>query len=119
FGSDTSIIMTSATLAISESRPQNPKSKAGTGANAGGLSYFVNRVGAKEATLLQVGTPFDYEKQMKLFIAGKMPDPRDAGYRDALMHWIEHFVKMTHGKAFVLFTNFKLMQEVADLMQPF
>jgi ATP-dependent DNA helicase DinG len=28
-------------------------------------------------------------------------------------------VKLTHGKAFVLFTNFKLMQEVAELMQPF
>ena len=26
---------------------------------------------------------------------------------------------MTHGKAFVLFTNYKLMQEVAELMQPF
>ena len=48
-----------------------------------------------------------------------MPDPRDAGYRDALKHWIEHFLKTTHGKAFVLFTNYKLMQEVAELLQPF
>ena len=56
---------------------------------------------------------------MKLFVVNKMPDPREAGYRDALIHWIEHFVKQTHGKAFVLFTNFKLMQEVAELMQPF
>ena len=47
-----------------------------------------------------------------------MPDPREAGYRDALVHWIEHFVKMTHGKAFVLFTNFKLMLEIGDLMEP-
>jgi ATP-dependent DNA helicase DinG len=56
---------------------------------------------------------------MRFFVAQKMPDPRDAGYRDALVHWIEHFVKETHGKAFVLFTSYKLMQEVADLMQPF
>jgi ATP-dependent DNA helicase DinG len=28
-------------------------------------------------------------------------------------------VKQTHGKAFVLFTNYKLMQEVAERMQPF
>ena len=69
--------------------------------------------------MLQVGTPFDYERQMKLFAVKKMPDPREAGYRDALIHWIEHFVKQTHGKAFVLFTNYKLMQEVAGLMQPF
>jgi ATP-dependent DNA helicase DinG len=56
---------------------------------------------------------------MKLFVANKMPDPREAGYRDALIHWIEHFVTMTHGKAFVLFTNFKLMLELSELMQPF
>jgi ATP-dependent DNA helicase DinG len=104
FENDTSIIMTSATLATS-SKSQS------------GLKYFSKRVGAESATMLQVGTPFDYERQMKLFVAKKMPDPRDAGYRDALIHWIEHFIRMTHGKAFVLFTNFKLMQEVAERMQ--
>jgi Rad3-related DNA helicase len=90
-------------------------SAAGTAA----LRYFTNRVGAESAEKLQVGTPFDYEKQMKLFVAKKMPDPRETGYRDALVHWIEHFVTMTHGKAFVLFTNFKLMQEIGEAMQPF
>src|SRR5207249_612479 len=84
-----------------------------------GLNYFARRVGAESAALLQVGTPFDYERQMKFFIVRKMPDPREPGYRDALMHWIEHFVKQTHGKAFVLFTNFKLMQEIGELMEPF
>ena len=106
FQSDTSVIMTSATLAT------NSKSQTG-------LTYFVRRVGGESAEKLQVGTPFDYERQMKLFVAKKMPDPREAGYRDALIHWIEHFVTMTHGKAFVLFTNYKLMQEVGEAMQPF
>jgi Rad3-related DNA helicase/REP element-mobilizing transposase RayT len=82
------------------------------------LQYFIKRVGAESAVQLQVGTPFDYERQMKLFVARKMPDPRDSGYRDALVHWIEHFIRVTHGKAFVLFTSYKLMQEVAELMQP-
>ena len=81
------------------------------------LDYFVRKVGAERAVQLQVGSPFDYERQMKLFVVNKMPDPREAGYRDALIHWIEHFVKMTHGKAFVLFTNFKLMQEIGERMQ--
>ena len=125
FGSDTSVIMTSATLSVSErqgsaeaeskGKSKSPQSRA----VKSGLSYFVKRVGAEEATLLQVGTPFDYEQQMKLYVAGKMPDPRGEGYRDALIHWIKHFVTMTHGKAFVLFTNFKLMQEVSESMQPF
>ena len=85
----------------------------------GGLKYFVRRVGAESATQLQVGTPFDYGRQMKLFVASKMPDPREAGYADALEHWIAHFVKQTHGKAFVLFTNYKLMQELGERMEPF
>ena len=91
-------------------------------AGAGGtpaLLYFARRVGAESATMLQVGTPFDYERQMKLFVVRKMPDPREDGYRDALLHWIEHFIKQTHGKAFVLFTNFKLMLEIGELMQSF
>jgi ATP-dependent DNA helicase DinG len=132
FGSDTSVVMTSATLSVSgvvrsecsaaeSATHQAPRAnrKGGAARANSGLNYFVRRVGAEAATLLQVGTPFDYDRQMKLYVVGKMPDPRAEGYRDALIHWIEHFVRLTHGKAFVLFTNFKLMQEVGELMQPF
>ncbi len=131
FGSDTSIIMTSATLSVTENlRTTGPLSGASlagslntpraTGPpNNSGLNYFARRVGAEEATRLQVGTPFDYDRQMKLFVIRQMPDPRADDYRAALIHWIEHFVKQTHGKAFVLFTNFKLMLETSEAMQPF
>jgi ATP-dependent DNA helicase DinG len=132
FESDTSIIMTSATLATKVGQvthlPQ-PAPSAGKSAlpakaasNDAGephpLLYFARRVGGESAALLQVGSPFDYQRQMKVFIANKMPDPRAPEYRDALLHWVEHFIRMTHGKAFVLFTNFKLMHEVAQMMQP-
>jgi len=83
------------------------------------LAYVANRVGAGDIPGLQVGSPFDYEQQMRLFVAGKMPDPRDSAYKEALIKWIEHFIRQTHGKAFVLFTNYRLMQEVAERMQPF
>ncbi len=124
FESDTSIIMTSATLATSaqpKSRSENqPVRASGKMPEArSGLNYFARRVGAESATQLQVGTPFDYEKQMRLFVVSKMPDPREPGYADALEHWIEHYVKQTHGKAFVLFTNYKLMQELGERMEPF
>jgi len=135
FGADTSVVMTSATLATKVGQasrlpgegagPSSPSSAAIPAAKtkeAGGrlaLLYFTHRVGAEQAVHLQVGSPFDYERQMKLFVAHRMPDPREGDYRDALARWIEHFVTMTHGKAFVLFTNFKLMLEVSELMQPF
>ncbi len=133
FGSDTSVIMTSATLAVtagevpsSKFKVQSPEPSPG-GANRqsaignrqSGMGYFARRVGGEEAAALQVGSPFDYERQMKLFAVNKMPDPREAGYRDALMHWIDHFVRLTNGKAIVLFTNSRLMQEVGELMEPF
>jgi len=91
----------------------------GTPVLRGAMNYFARKVGAEKATLLQVGSPFDYEKQMKLIVVAKMPDPREAGYRDALIENIERFLRQTHGKAFVLFTSYKLMQEVAERMQPF
>ncbi len=108
FGSATSVIMTSATLGVGpKAAAQNP------------LAYFARRVGGERATQLQAGSPFDYERQMKIHVVSKMPDPRDAGYRDALVQWIEHFIRQTHGKAFVLFTSHRLMQEVAQRMEPF
>jgi ATP-dependent DNA helicase DinG len=125
FSADTSVIMTSATLAIDsrisepEKQPSVENRRAQASNTKSGLNYFAKQVGGEKAKLLQVGSPFDYERQMKLFVAGKMPDPREAGYEDALIHWIEHFVRITHGKAFVLFTNSRLMQEIGARMQPF
>lgn len=109
FGSETSVIMTSATLSTGMAQ----------GKRNNGLDYFAHRVGGEEAEKLQVGSPFDYERQMKLYVASKMPDPREPTYRRELIHWIEHFIRQTHGKAFVLFTNFKLMLEIGEQMQPF
>jgi ATP-dependent DNA helicase DinG len=128
FGGDTSIIMTSATLSVIDSvrtigAPGATQSGRGardaTSTDNSGLNYFARRVGAEQAGNLQVGTPFDYQRQMKLYVIRQMPDPRADDYRAALVHWIEHFVKQTHGKAFVLFTNFKLMLETGEAMQSF
>jgi ATP-dependent DNA helicase DinG len=127
FETDTSIIMTSATLGVSSFKSQVSRPTDGRKSPSNlkletsnlSLAYFIKRIGAQSATQLQVGTPFDYARQMKLFTVKKMPEPREAGYSDALVQWIEHFIKQTHGKAFVLFTSYKLMQEVADRMQPF
>jgi ATP-dependent DNA helicase DinG len=138
FESDTSVIMTSATLATScqakpVTQPEPPselpedaraerfrgRAPQAPSPSAPGLDYFASQVGGESARLLQTGSPFDYERQMKLFVVSKMPDPREAAYQPQLVHWIEHFIKQTHGKAFVLFTNFKLMLDVGQQMEPF
>jgi ATP-dependent DNA helicase DinG len=130
FGAATSVIMTSATLGTKAGRSVPTPLETADSARAlpqtlpradasPALRYFADRIGGGEAQALQLGSPFDYETQMKLFVASKMPDPRDAGYEDALVHWIKHFVKMTHGKAFVLFTNSRLMRQVAERLESF
>ena len=103
FRDDCSCVMTSATLAVG--RPD--------------LAYFRERIGAGEVEPLQLGSPFDFTEQMKLFVVRKMPDPRDAGYAKALAHWVAHFVTETEGRAFVLFTSYRVMQQLADEMQAF
>jgi ATP-dependent DNA helicase DinG len=117
FGCNTSVILTSATLAMDTKhlgRPAKPRP-----GSREGLNYLAGRVGADDATLLQVGSPFDFERQMRVYVVGKMPDPRDPAYRPALVKWIQHFIRLTHGKAFVLFTNTRLMQELAEELEPF
>src|SRR5205814_9977946 len=84
-------VITSATLAVG--RPE--------------LAYFRTRIGATEAEPLQLGSPFDFQKQMKMFVVQTMPDPRDRGYHKALQHCIAHFVTTTKRRTFVPFTTYR------------
>jgi ATP-dependent DNA helicase DinG len=107
FRPDHSCIMTSATLSIGV---------AGS-AQHGGLDYFCKRVGAWKIPSSQIGSPFDYPAQMKLYITRKMPDPRDVGYEKALATQIERWIGETQGRAFVLFTSYRAMQALASEMR--
>src|SRR4029077_2299288 len=103
FRKDCSSVMTSATLAVG--RPD--------------LAYFRQRMGADESEPLQLGSPFNFSQQMKMFIVKNMPAPRHAAYEEALEHWIGHFVEETQGRAFVLFTNYRDMLQLAAQMRKF
>ncbi len=103
FREDCCCVMTSATLAVG--RPD--------------LAYFRERIGATDAEPLELGSPFNFQRQMKMFVVQKMPDPRDAPYHRELERWIAHFVEKSDGCAFVLFTNYRDMQQVAGGMQKF
>lgn len=95
------VITTSATLAVE-----------------GRLDYFINRVGAQECDIEQVGSPFDYARQMKVLIPKGMPDPSDGkAYTEATARAVRHFVGLTKGRAFVLFTSDRSMRGVASLLR--
>lgn len=81
------------------------------------LSYFRRRVGAESVPAHQIGSPFDYPNQMRVFVVKSMPDPQAPQYEDALAGWIEHFLHRSDGKAFVLFTSYRAMQTVAEALE--
>jgi ATP-dependent DNA helicase DinG len=100
FRPDCTTIMTSATL------------------DAGrGLEFFAKRVGAQEAETLLVESPFDYESQMRVYLPKRMPEPSEGQrFQEALEGWIQRFVGMTKGKAFVLFTSRAMLRKTAEGM---
>jgi ATP-dependent DNA helicase DinG len=120
------IVLTSATLSLctdSDTRTthlDDPEvSKTRTRSNYKGLDYIAKRLGVKSAQKLNVGSPFQYRQQMQVYIVKQIPDPRDPEYQSELIKWIEHFIRMTHGKALVLFTSYSLLRQTSMKMQEF
>jgi ATP-dependent DNA helicase DinG len=103
FNAGRAIVLTSATLSTGES----------------GMSYFAGRIGAEKVTSRQIGSPFDYKNQMKLVVARSMPEPDRPEYAKALPEWIKRYLKVSEGKAFVLFTSYVMMRKVADELRGF
>lgn len=103
FGVHDSVVLTSATLAIRNR-----------------LDHFLQRIGAPADVIAQqLGSPFDFARQMKLYIPREMPDPNDPAYTAAVVRWLQHFLKLTHGKALVLFTSYQLLRDVQAALTPF
>ncbi len=88
-----------------------------------GMQYFAGRVGAESAETLQIGSPFNFAEQMRVVVARSMPPPPpasdEAEYRSALFGWITRALTESGGRAFVLFTSYNLLREMAPLLRPF
>ena len=102
FTAKESVVMTSATLSTNRN-----------------FSYFKNRIGINECRELLVHSPFDFNKQVQIHIPRYMPDPNSREFVPAVIQKIRHYLKLTHGKAFVLFTSYKMMDEVYDEVAPY
>jgi ATP-dependent DNA helicase DinG len=100
FRENNSCILTSATLTVSNN-----------------FEYFKKRLGAEIAGELQLPTQFDFYRQVKLYIPKDMPEPQKENndvYNIKLKEWINYFIKMTDGKALVLFTNSFLLRQIGS-----
>ena len=105
-------VLTSATLAVGDSFDP--------AANRLGL----DRTGAARAdgagepagppwTGLDVGSPFDHERQALLYCAAHLPDPRSAGYEPAMLAELTELVAAAGGRTLGLFTSKRAMAVAA------
>lgn len=100
-----SAVLTSATLTTAGPEP---------------FAYMRGRLGLEAGRNLLLGSPFDFKRQLKVFVEAGLPDPANAmAFVPAACQAIETYVRKTEGRAFVLFTSYRMMEDCAELMRAF
>jgi ATP-dependent DNA helicase DinG len=97
-----SVILTSATLS------------SGATAEKGGFDFFVGRIGLEDFDSLKLGSPFDYEKQVTVYIEKNLPEPNEPDFTAAAAEALKKYLLQTKGRAFVLFTSYSMLEEMAQ-----
>ncbi len=100
-----SVIMTSATLAVGETTS---------------FDFFKSRIGLTQVETSALGSPFDYRRQARLVVVRGMPDPntqREA-FERASLGMIRRYVAQSDGHAFVLFTSYDMLRRAATSLTP-
>lgn len=93
-----SIICTSATLS-----------------NSGTFCYIKGRLGAEECNELILGSPFDFMSQTMLYVPDDLDFPSTSEeYADSLAERIREILLATNGRAFMLFTSYRMMHAALD-----
>jgi ATP-dependent DNA helicase DinG len=98
------VVFTSATLAV-----------------GGSFQTIQNRLGAGEARTLQLPSPFDYARQMRVYLVRDLPEPQpreDVAYLEGIARWTFFFCKQTQGGVLVLFTSYRTLEQVALYLRP-
>ncbi|MBS0209691.1 MAG: DEAD/DEAH box helicase [Planctomycetes bacterium] len=100
-----SVIMTSATLCVGRQPSFN---------------FMQSRIGLTQAETLALGSPFDYQQQADLVLLPDMPDPvkQRLAYDRMVPEMVRRYVAESDGHAFVLFTNYELLRQVATELTP-
>lgn len=103
FGCGTSVVCTSATLAM-----------------GGEIAPFAARIGADAARAIAVKSPFDFERHMRVYVAGDvpLPSPHEAKLAlDTLADYVRYCTLRVRGGTLVLFTSYTDMRAVATALE--
>lgn len=90
-----------------------------------GFSFFKDELGITgcldqySVSEFSCESPFDYQNHTRLYISGDIPIPdmRDPEYIPAVAREVVKLVKVTHGHTAVLFTSYKALNAVYELVK--
>jgi ATP-dependent DNA helicase DinG len=94
------VVLTSATLAVERS-----------------FTYIKRRLGIGEATELQVPSEFNYAQQALLYLPRRMPPPKSTSFAEAVARETIALLTRSRGRAFVLFTSYRILRAVQPLVE--
>jgi len=101
---NTSVLFTSATIAVGDS-----------------MENFQARIGAAGARAVAVASPFDYERHLRVYVAADVPLPTPGDARlslDALVDYIRFCTLRVAGGSLVLFTSYQDLRRCAEALAP-
>jgi ATP-dependent DNA helicase DinG len=84
------------------------------------FDFCKTRLGLMRGESLQLGSPFDYERQVAIHLPKHLPDPSEqsAEFERQAIRAIPHYLEKTQGKAFVLFTSYRMLEAAARELAP-
>ena len=87
---------------------------------AGNFEYFKARLGLStgpEPTEVILDSPFDFSSQTLLYIPQSIPEPASENFAEVMSRNVFEILKASKGRAFVLFTSYKNMDTVFNLLK--
>jgi len=83
------------------------------------FAYVRERLGLAQAGALRVGSPFDFRRQVRLYLEADLPEPSDPAYFDAAVAAVRRYLDLSEGRAFVLFTSYDMLRRAAEALRPY
>jgi ATP-dependent DNA helicase DinG len=81
------------------------------------LSWFTQGTGLEDATLLRVGSPFDYPSQARLWVPRRFPKPNDSQHAQAVGALAARCAAALGGRSFVLTTTLRVLPVIAEALR--
>lgn len=81
------------------------------------FDHFTNRLGLQDAQTCRFDSPFDYRSNALLYVPDGIPTPSEAGFIDAYLDRALEVLKISGGRAFMLFTSHRALQMAAQRLR--